>query len=54
MCAKFRLHYYVIIYYNFKEQLLSGTAAHAVWPHVLGGLPSSGGTGVERVMSRKS
>ena len=54
MCAKFGLHYYVIVYSHFEEQVLSGTAAHAVGLHVRGGLPFSGGTGVERAMCRKS
>ena len=53
MCAKFRLDYYVIVYSHFEEQVLSGTAAHAVGLHVRGGLPFSGGTGVEREVCRK-
>ena len=43
MCAKFRSHNYVIVYSRFEEQVLSVTAAHAVWPHGRGGLRTQDG-----------
>ena len=44
----------MIVYSHFEGQVLSGTAAHAVGLHGRGGLPFSGGTGLERAVCRKS
>ena len=55
MCAKFRFHYYEIVYTHFEEQVFLGRL-RTEYLAARSGRPAavSGGTGVERAMCRKS